>query len=257
MHTFFSGFSNSIRAYGQALDIITRERLWRYALMPGIVSLAFSVFLFFAARYLATLAGDALLRWYPWETGIGLVRSIVTTIGTISVWVVAVMMYKYVVLILSAPFMSPLSAKVEALITGQSPEHPGFHIGRASRELFRGIRVSLRNLIRELWFLLLLVILVAIFPLIAPVNGLLAFAIQAYYAGFGNIDYTMERHFSIRQSVVFVRDHKGMTIGNGTVFLLLLMIPVAGVFLAPSLATVAGTVETVEKLNVSNRDLIV
>jgi CysZ protein len=62
------------------------------------------------------------------------------------------------------------------------------------------------------------------------------------------MDFTLERHFDIKGSVRFVKDFKGLAIGNGIPFILMLMIPVAGVFFAPSLVTVAATIEIVERL---------
>jgi CysZ protein len=116
------------------------------------------------------------------------------------------------------------------------------------RELVRGIRVSLRNILRELLLTLIVLVISGLLPFLAIFGGPVIFAIQAYYAGFGNMDFTLERHLGVRGSVRFVRNHKGLAIGNGAVFVLLLMIPVVGLFLAPGLSTVASTIRTIEHL---------
>jgi CysZ protein len=100
---------------------------------------------------------------------------------------------------------------------------------------------------------LMVIIITAIVPVIGILSGPLIFMIQSYYAGFGNIDFTLERHFRIRESVDFVKEYKGLAVGNGLPFLLLLAIPVVGVFLAPGLATVAATVESVHRLKHEGR----
>jgi CysZ protein len=144
--------------------------------------------------------------------------------------------------------MSPLSERVEAYLTGIE-NYTRFSIGRMFKEIFRGIRLTVRNLIRELLLSLVVLIVTGIFPLIAIFSGPAVFAIQSYYAGFGNMDFTLERHYGVKGSVAFVRNHKGLAVGNGIPFLLMLMIPVVGVFLAPGLSTVAATLETVPRID--------
>ena len=114
--------------------------------------------------------------------------------------------------------------------------------------MWRGLRISLRNIFREIFYTVILLIL-GFIPLIGLVNSVLILAVQAYFAGFGNMDYTLERYFGVRESNDFVKRHKGLAVGNGTIFLLLLAVPVIGLFMAPALATVAGTIETIEKLH--------
>jgi CysZ protein len=143
--------------------------------------------------------------------------------------------------------MSPLSEKIENYVKGDAVSAGGFQLTRAIKEMIRGIRISVRNIIREILYTLLL-LCAGLIPLVGLFSSIAIFGIQAYYAGFGNLDYTLERHYGVRESAEFVRDYRGLAVANGTVFLLLLMIPFIGLFLAPSLATISGALETVERL---------
>ena len=67
------------------------------------------------------------------------------------------------------------------------------------------------------------------------------------------MDYTLERHFSSRESIRFVKSHRGLAIGNGTVFMFLLMTGFGFLF-APPLAAVAATIETVKRLEPQQLD---
>ena len=74
--------------------------------------------------------------------------------------------------------------------------------------------------------------------------------IQAYYAGFGNADFTLERRrYKVNDSVRFMRQNRALALGNGAGFLLLLLIPVVGLVLAPGLGAVAATIDSVEAID--------
>jgi CysZ protein len=92
-----------------------------------------------------------------------------------------------------------------------------------------------------------LILLIGLFPIATFAVPVLIFIIQAYYAGFGNFDYYLERYANVSQSKYFVSRNKGLAVGNGAVFLALLLIPIAGLFLAPALATTAATVEGIKR----------
>jgi CysZ protein len=77
--------------------------------------------------------------------------------------------------------------------------------------------------------------------------------VQAYYAGFGNMDYTLERHYKYKDSLQFVRKHRGLAIGNGIVFILFLLIPVIGVILVLPLSVTAASTRTVQALKLTNK----
>jgi CysZ protein len=248
MRRFLSEFKDGINAYFEAVVIIRRHGLWIYLMIPGMISLLFGGLVAYGAFALSGEIGAAISNWYPWEFGARFIGKIAAFLGAALIWAGALFTYKYIVLILVAPFMSPLSERVERLITHRSGENSGCSPVRAMRELVRGIRVSLRNILRELLLTLIVLVISGLLPFLAIFGGPVIFAIQAYYAGFGNMDFTLERHLGVRGSVRFVRNHKGLAIGNGAVFVLLLMIPVVGLFLAPGLSTVASTIRTIEHL---------
>ena len=67
------------------------------------------------------------------------------------------------------------------------------------------------------------------------------------------MDYTLERHFKYNESLQFVRNHRGLAIGNGIVFMLFLLIPIIGVILVLPLSVTAASVKTVEALQLNNK----
>ncbi|MEM8909148.1 MAG: EI24 domain-containing protein, partial [Bacteroidota bacterium] len=201
-----------------------------------------------SAWFLAPQLGEWLISWYPFDWGHDGLATVSMWIGVLLIVVLGLVLYKHLVMILAAPFMSPLSERIERHLLGQPSRYQGFRITRALKDLGRGLYISLRNLIREILFVTPLLIL-SLIPFFGFLPAILIFLIQAYYAGFGNMDYTLERHFRTTSTVRFVKKHRWLAIGNGTVFLFLLMTGLGFIF-APPLATVAATIETVKRLDI-------
>ena len=67
------------------------------------------------------------------------------------------------------------------------------------------------------------------------------------------LDYTLERHLNVRDSIHFVRANRMLALGNGVVFMGLLAIGI-GFLIAPPLGTIAATVETVKRLDSKRLD---
>ena len=63
------------------------------------------------------------------------------------------------------------------------------------------------------------------------------------------MDYTLERHFNYKDSINFVNKHKGLAVGNGIVFMLVLLIPVIGIILVLPLSVVSATKVTINELH--------
>lgn len=245
----FQDFGRAVRAYGEALVLTNQLRLWKYYLIPALISVLLGGVIGWLAVSWASGVGTWLTAWYPWEWGATLVARIGTVLGGLLIGALGFILYKNLVMILAGPFMSPLSEKIEAHITGR-PVGVGFTANQFMSDLVRGIRVSLRNIVRELFFTLLLLI-ASLIGIIAPIATILIFLIQSYYAGFGNMDYTLERYHRLQGSVDFVRRYRGLALGNGVIFMGILFTGI-GFIIAPPLSTAAATIETVRKLEMED-----
>jgi len=119
------------------------------------------------------------------------------------------------------------------------------------KDIARGIGLALRNAAYEMVFALLLLV-IGLIPVIGWFTSLTLFFISAYFYGFSFMDYSMERkRLGYKSSINFVRQHKGLAMGNGLIFALLLFIPKIGILLAAftSLISVIAATLALERMN--------
>ena len=246
-----TGIFRGIISYIEGFNFLIRHKLMRFFLIPGLVGGGLLILIFYILiRVLDGPVANLLTKTITWIPSDKVVDFLTNQMDWISIGLLAVLafiLFKNLLIGIMSPFMSPLSERIEDILQGEEIEKVPFSFTRIIREMIRGLRISFRNIIKEILFTILLLIL-GLFPLFSAISGILIFLIQAYYAGFGNLDYTLERRFSVSQSVAFVRENKGLALGNGIVFLLILLIPFLGIIIAPPLATAAGTLETLKRI---------
>lgn len=234
-----------LQVYTGAYALISKLKLWKYFVIPMLISFVVFLLIFVSAYGLSDNLGEWIAGIWVWEWGKATITFISTIIGGIIIFAIGLILYKHIIMALSSPFMSPVSEKIEAYYTGQPTKN--YTKSTFTKQLVRGIRLSLRNLSQELLFTLPILLLKFI-PVINIFSTALLFLVQAYYAGFGNMDYTLERHFSYKESVAFIRKNRGLAIGNGIGFMLLLLIPVVGVVLVLPLSVTSASVIAVDLL---------
>ena len=238
-----------IKAYTGTFALISKLKLWKYFLVPVIISILTASVIGLIAYKLSDNLGRLFAKVWIWDWGKESFTSFSTFVGLIIIVVIGFILYKHIVMALSAPFMSPVSEKIETHLTGvQKHDH---RITSFKEQLWRGIRINTRNLFKELLFSIPLLLLKFI-PGVNIVSAILLILVQAYYTGFGNIDYTLERHFKYDESIKFVRKNKGIAIGNGIVFMLFMVIPIIGIIIVLPLSVTAATTKTVELIRSEN-----
>jgi CysZ protein len=234
-----------LKIYTRAYGLISKLKLWTYFVIPMVISLIVFTVVFVSAYGLSNNLGDWIANIWIWETGKGPFTAISRFIGGLFVLIIGLVVYKHVILALSAPFMSPVSEKIEEYFTGK----PAINRNNRSflEQLLRAVKLSTRNLLKELLYTIPILLLKFI-PVINIFSTALLFLMQAYYAGFANMDYTLERHLSYKDSVAFVRANRGLAIGNGIGFLLLLFIPVFGIILILPLSVTSASIMSIHLL---------
>lgn len=242
MRNLFAG----LRDYWRAQRLLFRKGLWPVFLVPGVVSVL----------YFPISIGLAYL-------GLGRAAEFVhdhlvpaALQGAATMWVIAIvswavglylafLLFRNVVMIIYSPVLSYLSEAAEDRQLGA--ERSGFDWREALHSAGRGTAMSVITLVLALAGLVFSWVL----ALIPVVGGLLAVVflpcVQFYLAGIGFCDPPLERRqVTIGGTFRHAWRHRGRTIGHGMGFSLLLLIPIAGWFLAPSYGIVAGTLGVVE-----------
>jgi len=238
-----------IKAYVGTFKLISKLKLWKFFFVPILISvITASILVFFVYRFSDNI-GVFISKIWIWEFGKEVFTSISNFIGGLAISALGLILYKHIVMALSAPFMSPVSERIERHLLGEES-----HQHRTTtffEQLWRGIRINVRNLAMEL-LLTIPILLLNFIPVIGLVSPILLFLMQAYYAGFGNMDYTLERHLAYKSSMKFVKKNRGIAIGNGILFMLFLLIPFVGIIIVLPLSVTAASLETVRLLQKEN-----
>lgn len=246
VHNIFKG----IKAYAGTFKLISKLKLWKYFGVPILISIIVATTIIITAYGLSDNFGIYISKLWVWHWGKETFFLISEILSGVLILILGFILYKHIVMALAAPFMSPVSEKIEAHLLGV--ERHTHRDTSFAEQLWRGTRINVRNLLLELLFTIPIVF-IGFIPVVGIISTILVFLIQAYYAGFGNMDYTLERHFKYAESISFVKEHRGLAIGNGIVFMLFLLIPVIGIILVLPLSVTAASTETVKALKAQNR----
>ena len=234
--------------YSNAFAMLFKHNLWMYFLVPTLASILIILTTFKTRSGLVDRIQNWLGDIYPenWffaeQIGKGL-SSIGGALGEIFVWFLLIILMKHIVMVIASPFMSLLSEKVDQIVTGRKSD--GFRMDKFISDLIRGLRIAVRLLLRELFWSFVIFLLSFFIP---PVTAILLFLVQAFYGGAANMDFTLERYYSYRGSVQFMKDNKGVALGNGIPYIGMLM-TVFGFLIALPLSTVAATLHTLEVIH--------
>jgi CysZ protein len=234
-----------------------RNRMMHYFLFPILISVIVFIGLFAVrieiANALNALLIDALGIDITQDGAEGVLAKSIEFIVFVIVWIAVLFIFwtlnKYIVLIVLSPMLAILSERTEELLTGT--RFP-FSMTQMLSDTFRGVIIAIRNMILELFIVLLFTVLGIFIPIISPLLFLILFIVSAYFYGFSMMDYINERHkLSVREGVNFIRRNRGLAFANGAIFDLLMRIPVVGTTFAPILGCVGATLAVHQKYNLT------
>ena len=110
-------------------------------------------------------------------------------------------------------------------------------------DIFRGIGISIRNMLFEYFFIAICFIVTILFPPLAFITTPFLLFVSWYYVGFTMLDYNFERHkMGISQSAKFTRKNMGLACGIGATYAFFMLLPAfIGLIFGPVIAVVGAT----------------
>jgi len=244
----FAAALSGLAAYRRVPGTLLRHGLWPYQLLPAFISLLLTLgllvgFYFAAGGVAGWFDGlvDLRVAWLDRLVTIGMGALIFLALLAGFLFV-----HKHLVLIVLSPFLGKIAEETVKAVKGE--EFARSDLGFV-QSLARSTGVNLRYLLRELLanLLFLLCGLVPVAGSLVSAVGL--FVTQSKYLGYGLMDFPLEhRGLDVRQSDAFVRARRGLSIGLGAGYLLLMLVPLVGWMFAPTFGTVAGTLKALDEL---------
>ena len=215
--SFIKNLFFGYRAYFQAIKFIRKHKLYWYFAIPAVLMLGIYGL------------GD-LIRHHNIRPDVDNMNEIVWYMVylmiEISIAILLMKFAKYLVVLLLSPLLSNLSMKTEKILTGNT--YP-FNIKQLVSDVRRALRIVIRNIMWE-YFFFLIIFIVSYFgwedPQKSPIFYL-TFVIGFFYYGFGFLDYINERRrLNMDESIMFVRKNRGLAIAIGSVYSIMILVPV-------------------------------
>lgn len=156
-----------------------------------------------------------------------------------------------IIMILLSPLFSHIAEKVTSNITGNT--YP-FKTKVFLYQIWRGIRISLRNIVLQ-YAIIIVLFIFSFVPALGWFCNIAIFFVNAFFYGFTLMDYAFEvKMMTIKRSAEFANANKLLLIGLGLSFSMCMFLPIVGMYLAAFIVP-ATVVAGVRLLNERNTEI--
>ena len=214
---FLKEFWIGLFAFWQAFLFVRKHRMMWLVAIPAVLMLWIYHLGFVIKTHVFTSEVHNMneIVWY-----------IIQLFIEISIAVLLMNFSKYLVVALLSPLLAFLSLKTERILTGNSY---AFDFSQFIKDIIRGMKIVSRNFMWYYFFFTIVLIFSFIFwekPTESPVFYIV-YVIGFYYYGFSFIDYVNERRqLNVKESIAFIRKHRGLAIAIGLVYSMMILVPV-------------------------------
>lgn len=248
-----NGFSTGFNSFFKAIPFIFNNKLWWVFSIPIVMNVLLYLSGFALMDFLGDFTSGYIDQWLDGNSSSKFMEMLPGILAWLVKFLIQVLFFfvfayfsGYIILIILSPLFAWLSERTDQII--KKTDYP-FSWGQFINDIWRGIRIALRNLLYEIG-ITLLVLIATLLPLVNVVSGPLAaialFIVSSYFYGFSFMDYTSERKkLNAKESIQLMRKYKGMAVANGALFSLTLFIPFCGIMLSGFTAIIASVGATI------------
>ncbi len=219
-------------AFFRGMAFIYRHSLWKYVILPGLVSLLAGALIFTASLYGAEYLGHYLWEHYlaefiSNETLVVILDWSGYFLQLVTAIVLTLVLFRPVLSLVIIPFLGPLLEQVEQIHTG---ERRTTTLAQDFRNALIGAGTGFKHSAAGIVILL-------VSYLVGPFSALVNAAAQSYFLGRGSFDLLFEKESaSVRERKQLAKQHRMEIFGLGGAFFLALFVPILGILLAPAFA---------------------
>lgn len=215
------------------LHLLKKSGYWGYMAIIAVISSILGAVALFLAYKTGAYIADYFTDRYPFEFGKKAADTFFHLVPF--TYIFAVTVIKYVIFISVSPFLDILSRKMQSRQYESNTEMVKLtHF----QHLKQVLRISGRAFYKEiLW-----TVLFSLVGILVPVAGLIGFfVVQSYYIGSCYTQLVLARFKPAEELIPWTKANRGLALGNGAVYLTVLLIPFIGLLLASSLSVFAAT----------------
>jgi CysZ protein len=237
MLSFIKGFFDCITGFG----LLFRPGIKRFVLVPFLINLGlFSLATKLLSDQLDSWMERLLPGWLNW------LEWLIWPLFAIAMFLIVFYSFTVIANLIAAPFNSVLSARIEAMLTGQKPED--INSDRFLKLMIRTLKSEIQKIFYAIkWFIPLI-----IFTLIPAVNIIAPFLWMLFAAWFFALEYSdyplANRGQFFAEIKRYNHENRMRSLGLGTAVFVLTSIPVVNFFAMP--IAVAGATKLVTKTNI-------
>lgn len=202
---FFNEFILSLFAYVKAIKSIQKFGLLKYVLLLVILISFFTFPIFLMSEMM--LFFSSFIPFIEGERYTSIGASFLSSVSG------------FFLLIILIPVFTLVSEVVNEHQIGILNK---FSLRQFVKDMIRGLKITLRNLVYQYLIIVIVLILLNLFStntLFLVSGKVIIFMVTSYFYGFSLLDYAMENHkMNYTQSVTFMYSHKGLAIGLGVVY---------------------------------------
>jgi CysZ protein len=236
MISFIKGFFDCFSGFG----LLFKSGIKRFVLIPFIINLG----LFSLATKLLTEQLDIWLEkllpgWLNW------LEWLIWPLFAIAMFLIVFYSFTVVANLIAAPFNSLLSAKIEAMLTGQKPED--INSDRFLKLIIRTLKSEIQKILYAVkWFIPLLII--TIIPGVNIIAPFLWMLFAVWFFALEYSDYPLANRGQFFDEVkTYNRNNRMRSLGLGSAVFILTSIPLVNFFAMP--IAVAGATKLTTKTN--------
>ncbi len=237
----FNDLRTGIWSYFAVLYQLNKKAIRGLMLVIALLSVLWASGVFYVCSVVVHRGIEWGIERFDWLESTYTIHVVSEVVAAIFVFVLSIFVFRYTLYIVLSPLMSRMSYLVEKqLYVDVGAPAPKLYEPGLWKSFSRALKLNVRNFIAEIAWMILFFLL-SLFPVIGIVGVFGLILVQAGYAGYANLDFTLERHKDYAGSKTYVKHHPGLIVANGLVFVALMAIPLVGWIVAPLWSVMAAT----------------